>query len=763
MSDRHHLIPSRQQLLHNAGVLTIFRDPLIPPKPAPGQPGTHSDFVPTEPELFLAILDDNRIIAFNGHVDLGTGIRTSLAQIVAEELDVSAESVLMVLGDPRDVPNQGPTIASASIQISAIPLRKAAAQARHFLLARAAAHFDIATQALEIDNGHIRVSATPERSIRFGALLAGERFDLRLDNEVALKSPASYQIVGRSSRRVDIPAKATGGLTFVHDMRLPEMLHGRVVRPPYVGRDSGDFVGTSLLEVQHDSIKDIAGIVQVVVLGDFIGIVAEREEQAARAARQLKVKWKPIPDLPDMQNLETTLRANPATERRLKQTGDVDQALADCTTTLHRTYLCSYNLHASIGPSCALADVRDGGLKVWSGTQNPHSLRADLAKLMDMDEGLIEVIRMEASGCYGRNCADDVCADAVLLSHAVGRPVRVQLTREQEHGWEPKGTAQLMDVSGGLGADKQAAAYRFRTRYPSNDAPTLALVLTGKVDASNRVFEMGDRTSVPPYHYPSLDIACDDTAPIVRSSWLRGVSALPNSFAHECFIDELASAAGADPVEFRLRHLDDPRVKALIEAVTQQAGWQPRPAGQEIQLGVNGRLKGRGFAYAHYVHSRFPGFGAAMAAWVIDLEVDPATGHIQVQRILVAQDAGLMVNPAGVRHQVHGNVIQALSRSLKEDVSFDQQAVTSLEWGGYPILEFTELPEIEVLLIDRPDEPPLGVGESTSLPGPPAIANALFDATGVRFYQTPFTPQRVRAQLAQAGICSWEDQQYATP
>lgn len=451
-----------------------------------------------------------------------------------------------------------------------------------------------------------------------------------------------------------------------------------------------------------------------------------------------------------MEDLEATIRANPAKHRILKQTGDVDQALRDSAKTLHRTYLTAYNLHASIGPSCALADARKGELKIWSGTQNPHSLRADLARLMDMDEGMIHVIRMEASGCYGRNCADDVCADAALLSRAVGRPVRVQLTREQEHGWDPKGTAQLMDVSGGLTADGRASAYRFCNRYPSNDAPTLALLLTGKTEPGSRVFEMGDRTSMPPYIYPNLDIACDDTAPIVRSSWLRGVSALPNSFAHECFIDELASEAESDPIEFRLRHLSDPRVKALIKAVAKRANWQTRLAGQECQRGVNGRLKGRGFAYARYVHSRFPGFGAALAAWAIELEVDTKTGHIQVQHLVVGQDAGLIVNPAGVRHQVHGNVIQSLSRSLKENVSFNKQAVTSLEWGGYPILEFTELPKIEVLLINRPEEPPLGVGESTSVPGPSAIANALFDATGLRFYQTPFTPERVRARLAEA-------------
>ncbi|WP_372740822.1 molybdopterin cofactor-binding domain-containing protein [Neptunomonas sp.] len=747
-------LPCRNHLLNGTGVLTVYRDPIPPKKPAPGQPGLRSDFVPIEPELFIAILTDNRILAFNGHVDLGTGIRTSLTQITAEELDVNVSSVNMVLGDPRDVPNQGATIASASIQITAVPLRKAAAQAKQFLLSLASEHFSLPIDALEVTEGKIKVKQTPERQISYGELINEKRFDLLLDESTEVKSSSEYRIVGRSASRVDIPAKAVGNLAFVHDMRVQGMLHGKVVRPPYTGRDSGAFIGNSLIKIHTDSISDIPGIVDIVVLGDFIGIVAEREENAVKAAQQLKVDWKPIPDLPDMKDLETTMRTRPSKLRRLKQNGDTEKALQDSAKTLNRSYIWAYNLHASIGPSCGLANYTDDTLKIWSGTQNPHSLRADLSKLMDMDEALIDVIRMEASGCYGRNCADDVCADAALLSRAVGYPVRVQLSREQEHGWEPKGAAQLIDISGGLNAEGGLSAYHFRTRYPSNDAPTLALLLTGKISGEDRVFEMGDRTAVPPYDYPAMDIACHDTAPIVRSSWLRGVSALPNSFAHECFIDELSNEAEADPIQYRLKNMSDKRPKALIEALSKQYQWQPQVAAQNIKPNSNGRFEGRGFAYAHYVHSAFPGFGAAFAACTIDLEVDSNSGEILIKRVIIAQDAGLMVNPAGVRHQVHGNVIQAISRCIKENTEFSNQGVTSLEWGSYPIINFTELPEIELVLINRPDEPPLGVGESTSLPIPPAIANALFDATGVRFYETPFTPDKVRSRLQSANFSS---------
>ncbi|WNC93618.1 molybdopterin cofactor-binding domain-containing protein [Paraburkholderia sp. FT54] len=752
--DRRSAPPSRQQLYDAHSVLIVTRPPQAPVKPAIGQPGSRSSFVPTEADMFLVVRDDGSVVAFNGHVDLGTGIGTALAQIVAEELDVPLTRVSIVLGHTREAPNQGPTIASATIQISAVPLRHAAAQARQFLLAEAAARFNVGVEQLDVRDGVVCRSDdnTGAQGIGYGELISGKRVELQLATDAPLKSPDTYRIVGKSAPRVDIPAKATGELSFVHDVRVPGMLHGRVVRPPYAGVAQGDFMGNSLLHVDEDSVSDLPGIVKVVVIRDFVGIVAEREEVAQQAVKRLRVQWKAVDGLPSLETseeVEAALRANPAKRRDLVIEGDVDAALAqESARTLERTYVWPFQMHASIGPSCAVADYREGALKVWSGTQNPHSLRADLALLMSMDEARIEIVRMEAAGCYGRNCADDVAADAALLSRATGSPVRVQLSREDEHAWEPKGAAQLMDVRGALNAEGELAAYDFATRYPSNDAPTLALLLTGTISAQPQVFEMGDRTAVPPYDYRSMRIVCDDTPPIVRASWLRGVSALPNTFAHESFIDELAAQAGVDPVEFRLKHLTDPRATELVKAVAEKAGWEPRNAERKDEEGDIAR--GRGIAYARYVHSKFPGFGAAWSAWVADVEVNRKSGELAVTRVVVGQDTGTMVNPDGVRHQIHGNVIQATSRALKERVTFGENAVTSQEWGAYPILTFREVPVIDVVMMPRHGEPPMGAGESASLPGAAAIANALFDATGVRFRRPPFTPETIRTALADA-------------
>ncbi|MFL9930245.1 molybdopterin-dependent oxidoreductase [Paraburkholderia sp. RL18-103-BIB-C] len=756
--DRRAVPPSRKQLYDAQSVLIVTRPPQAPVKAAIGQPGSRSSFVPTEADLFLVVRDDGSVVAFNGHVDLGTGIGTALAQIVAEELDVPLTRVSIVLGHTGEAPNQGPTIASATIQISAVPLRHAAAQARQHLLAEAAARLQVGVEQLDVQDGRVfQRDGDPEKSIQYGELIKGRRVELNLSTDAPLKSPHAYRIVGKSAPRIDLPAKATGELSFVHDVRVPGMLHGRVVRPPYAGVAQGDFMGNSLLNVDENAIRELPGIVKVVVIRDFVGIVAEREEIAQQAVKRLDVRWKAVEGLPPLETseeVEAALRANPATRRDLVIDGDVDAALAqDPARTLERTYVWPFQMHASIGPSCAVADYRDGALKVWSGTQNPHSLRADLALLMAMDEACIEIVRMDAAGCYGRNCADDVAADAALLSRASGAPVRVQLSREDEHAWEPKGAAQLMDVRGALSAEGELAAYDFATRYPSNDAPTLALLLTGTISAQPQVFEMGDRTAVPPYDYRSMRIVCDDTPPIVRASWLRGVSALPNTFAHESFIDELAAQAGVDPVEFRLKHLTDPRAIELVKAVADKGGWQPREVAQPAQPAPQQEgdiARGRGIAYARYVHSKFPGFGAAWSAWIADIEVNRKSGELAVTRVVVGQDSGTMVNPDGVRHQIHGNVIQATSRVLKERVTFGGNAVTSQEWGAYPILTFREVPVIDVVMMPRHGEPPMGVGESASLPGAAAIANALFDATGVRFRRPPFTPETIRAALADA-------------
>src|SRR6201996_2476011 len=699
-------------------------------------------------ETFIRITATGSVTAYNGHVDLGTGIRTALGQIVAEELDVGFARVVVVLGDTMTVPDQGATTASETIQVTAVPLRKAAAQARLFLLTEAAARLELPLGDLTVEDGLIRGH---NRSISYGKLISGESIRLELAHDIAVKDVDSYSIVGRSVPRVDLPAKATGELVYVHDVRVPGMLHGRVVRPPYAGVDAGPFVGTSLVSVDENSVRDIPGLVAVVRIGDFIGIVAEREENAIRAAAQLKATWKPTPTLPDLKDIETALRANPSAPRTLIDKGDVETALAGAAKPMQRTYVWPYQMHGSIGPSCAVADYQDGHSRVWSGTQNPHVLRADLALLIERSEADIEVIRMEAAGCYGRNCADDVSADALLLSRAVGHPVRVQLTREQEHAWEPKGTGQLMDVKGGLNADGSVAGYDFATRYPSNGAPTLALLLTGRISPTPAVFEMGDRTAIPPYDYDHMRVVAHDMPPIVRASWFRGVSALPNSFAHESFIDECADEAGVDPIEYRLRYLKDPRAVDLVHAVTERAGWQKRPAREE-KVPEGDIVRGRGFAYALYVHSKFPGYGAAWSAWIADVAVNKTTGDVSVTRVVAGQDSGLMINPDGVRHQIHGNIVQSTGRALMEEVAFDRRAVTSREWGAYPIITFPDLPKIDVLMLPRQDQPPLGVGESASVPSAAAIANAIFDATGVRFRELPFTPERILKGLHEGQV-----------
>ncbi len=789
MTRRADLPLSRREFMTADGVLVIVRDTPAAVAPAPGQPPMVAGNPAEGVEVLLAVWDDGSVSALNGHVDLGTGLQTSLGQIVAEELELGLACVRVMLGDTARTPNQGPTIASASIQIHALPLRQAAAQALAWLMTRAAERLGEPVSALVARNGRVRVQVEPERRVSYGELLRGQRTVLVLDTGAALKAVRNYRIVGTSVPRVDIPAKLTGQLVFVHDMRVSGMLHGRVVRPPYAGADHGDFIGNTLESVDQTSISHIPGICAVVVQRDFIGIVAEREEHAEQALRELRVRWKPWPGLPPLDDLASAIRANPATQRLLVDEGDVDAALAAAAQLMPRTYVWPYQLHASIGPSCALAQwlPADGSeshetgqrertvLRVWAGSQNPHVLRADLATLMGVNELAIDVVRMEAAGCYGRNSADDVAADAAWLARAVGAPVRVQLTREQEHLWEPKGAAQLMQVRGGLQADGGVAAYDFETSYPSNGAPPLALLLTGTIEPTAQAFGMGDRSARPPYAYDNLRVKVNDMAPIVRASWLRGVSALPNFFAHESYVDELATAAGVDPVAFRLQQLHDPRAAELVRATAQKAGWRERTGPQEdaegdhpsrradARVGPGGDvLFGQGFAYARYIHSKWPGYGAAWSAWVADVEVHRETGEVHVRRVVVGHDAGLTVNPAGVEHQIHGNVIQTTSRALKERVRFaPQQApgaellpgvpasgvVASREWGSYPILNFREVPMIDIVHMPRPGEPPLGVGESSSVPGTAAIANAIFDATGVRFRAPPFTPEVIRAAL----------------
>ena len=703
-------VKQRSDLFNARGVLLVLRPPLPQPAPVAGQPSFVASLASEGDECLLALWDDASVTALHGHVDLGTGLRTALAQLVAEELNMPVGKVHLLMGHTALSPNQGATIASTSLQIHGAPLRAAAAQARDWLCAKAAVHFQCEAQQLRLQDGQVFFK---DLAISVQHLLAEQQVLLRLDSQTPLKPAADFHTIGQSTPRVDMAAKVFGDLIYVHDMRMPGMLHGRVVRPPYAGADHGDFIGNTLAKVDRDSIAHIDGIRAVVVQGDFVGIVAEREEQAEQAMHELLVQWKPWPGMPHVQDAADAIRHNTRTTRELVNEGDVDSALSEAAHLLQREYVWPYQMHASIGPSCAVAWWLQGSdaqspqvqLRVWAGTQNPHVLRADLAMLCGVVDPAVDIVRMEAAGCYGRNGADDVAADAALLSKAVGAPVRVQLSREQEHSWEPKGAAQLMQVRGGLSANGQPAGYDFQTSYPSNGAPTLALLLTRTIEPTARAYEMGDRTARPPYDYADLRVTVHDMPPLLRASWLRGVSALPNSFAHESFIDELALAANADPLQYRLQLLSDPRAKELLQATADRAGWQIHQSPQE-KPSHGDWLQGQGVAYARYVHSKWPGFGAAWSAWVADVEVHRNTGEVHVKRVVVGHDAGLVVNPKGVEQQVHGNVLQTTSRALLEKVETDAKdgRVVSQDWGSYPILNFRQVPVIEVVQMPRPGD-----------------------------------------------------------
>lgn len=703
------------------------------------------DELASGPAVFLKIDHQGLVTGYNGHVDLGTGIDTALSQIVADELDLPMSAVRMVLGDTAFAPDQGPTIASETIQIAATPLRIAAAQARLFLVHEAARRFNASVDDLTTENGQVYYRDT---SCGYGELIAGETVSLKLDRATPVKDPQDYRIVGQKTGRRDLPDKLHGLHPYIHDVDVPGMVHGHVIRPPYSGRDSGAFIGHSLISYNDTAVKALPGFIAIVRQGDFLGVVAERADQAQAIAESLSVEWHSPPDIPDMTNLRHAIKEHPSTPRSLDQSGNFAQAIEECEVSRERTYIWPYHVHGSIGPSCAVADWNNGRPVIWSGTQNPHMLQGDLAVLVDLVPTDIEIRRYQAAGCYGRNCADDVCGDALLLSRAVGRPVRVQLTRAQEHLWEPKGAAQLMEVQGGL---KSGAlhAYALDSWYPSNRGPNLALVLTGRISPEPRPSDMGDRTIIPPYRVPNKRITVHDMAPIVRAAWMRGVSALPNTFAHESFIDEMAFEAGEDPVAFRLRHLDNPREAELVERTAQQAGWEHHSG---PRLRREGRMVfGQGFAFATYVHGTFPGTAAASAAWVVDVAVDTETGEVTLSRIFIGQDQGLVINPDGVLQQIHGNAIQTTSRILVEEVTFDAITPTSQSWAAYPIQSFPAVPDIETMLIARPGDPPLGVGESAAVPSAAAIANAIFDATGVRMREVPFTPEKMLAALKDAG------------
>ncbi len=687
---------------------------------------------------WLALEQDGTITAYSGKVELGTGVRTALAQIVAEELDVPFERVRVVMGDTERTPDEGYTAGSMTVHMGGAGLRQAAAEVRRALLEMASDRLDAAPNELTVRDGVISVTHHPDRTITYAELMGGKPFDRKVTGNAPLKCPEEYRVVGTSKPRVDIPQKVSGKPSFIQDLRVPGMLYGRVLYPPSAG--------ATLVSVDESSVQDVPGLVKVVHRANFLGVIAEREEQAIRAAKQIKVEWRETAALPPMENLYAALRAQPTQDDVLLEQGNVETALQSAAQQLHATYYQPYHAHASIGPSCAVADVKADQITVWASTQGPYPLRGALAQLLNVPAEKVHLIHVEGAGCYGHNGADDVAAEAVILSQAVGRPVRVQWSREQEFIWEPKAPAMIMDVRGGLDAQGQVIAWEYHVWSSTHTTrPRFAAQLltaqwsSGQAAPPMRFFLGGERNAPTNYSFPSQRVSIHWLSnPPMRVSSFRSLGGAANTFANESFIDELAAAAHVDALEFRLRHLADPRARAVLTAAAEKANWDARPAPRATKAGL---VEGRGVAFTQYENSE------AYVATVAHVQVDTRSGAVRVQRLVVAHDCGLIINPDGLKNQIEGNAIQSLSRALREEVKFDAARVTSIDWDSYPILKFSEVPEVEVVLINHPDQPALGAGEPSTVTTAAAVANAIFDATGARVRQVPFTPERIRAAL----------------
>jgi nicotinate dehydrogenase subunit B len=600
---------------------------------------------------------------------------------------------------------------------------------------------DVEVDELSVQDEIITVISDPERSITYTELMGGKRFNQTVKERGDQKSPATYRVVGTSTPREDLPRKVSGQPSFIQDIRVPGMVHARLVRPPSPA--------AQLLSLDENSVKDVPGLIQIVRRGNFIGVVAEREEQAIQAAQQLKVEWEETVFYPPMQDLFTSLRSQPTQDSVLVERGNLEKAFAGAAQQIHATYTQPYHAHASIGPSCAVAEVNDDQVTVWASTPGPYPLSGALAQLLNLPVENVHVIHVEGAGSYGQNGSDDAAADAVILAQAVGRPVRVQWTRKDEFVWEPKSPAMVMEVHGGLDAQGNVAAWDYHVWSPSHVARArfagqlvTAQLISGQPAPQARFSFGAERNAPTNYAFPP-QAAQRVTVHYVSNSYLRASSfrslgGSENTFANESFMDELAAAAGADPVEYRLRYLTEPRERAVLEAAAEKAGWARRSSRQTHEAKL---AEGRGVSFARYENDQ------AIVACIAEVQVERNTGVVRVKRVIVAHDCGLIINPDGVKNQIEGNVIQSLSRALKEEVQFDEFRITSVDWQTYPILKFSEVPEVEIVLINRPDQPAVGAGEPSTITTAAAVANAVFDATGVRLRQIPFTPERVRAAL----------------
>ena len=685
-------------------------------------------------DAFLTINGDGSVTLFSGKVDLGQGLRIALRQIVAEELGVPIDRIELIEGDTALTPDQGRTAGSNGIQQGGVQIRQAAATARQALVELASKRLNVPAGDLVVADGEVR--PTSGGGVKFADLLAGNKFNLKLDAKAPLKDPRTYTIVGKVLPRPDVPAKVTGSYTYVHDVSVPGMLHGRVIRPPAIGAE--------LISVDESSIANLPGA-KVVRIKNFLGVVAEDEWTCVRAMRALKAQWSEWNGLPTQAELLASMRAGPFVgDEAIVKKGEPSAAPADATA-LKATYYWPIQTHGSIGPSCAVADVKPDSATIWTASQGTHGNHTSFANASSPAQGtrVRLILSKEGSGCYGMNGHEDAAADAAIMSRAVGQPVRVQWMRHDEHGWDPKGPPQLLDLAATIDREGRLIDWRTDTFIPQATRGLPNIPLLGP-DHAGIDQPRGIGTGLL---QQNLDPSYAARSVVAVAHWLKDTPLRPasirspgkpaNCFAVESFVDELAAAAKIDPVAMRLKSLSDPRGIEVIKRVAAMMKWQPRTSPRSRTPDAVAR--GRGFAYLHYKHSE------AYVAMGMEVTVERSTGRIQVERVVCAHDCGLIINPDGVRAQVEGCILQTISRVLMEEVKFDRSRVTSVDWVSYPIMRFSQTPKLEIELIDRPTEKPVGAGEASSAPVGAALGNAVFDAVGVRLRTIPFTPERLRA------------------
>jgi nicotinate dehydrogenase subunit B len=689
-------------------------------------------------DSWVRIDADGSITVFTGKAELGQGIKTALLQVASEELDVSFASVKLVTADTSRTANEGFTAGSHSMQDSGTAIMHAAAQARTILVAEAARRFGLAPEQLKTADG--AVIGPSGQKLGYGELVTDTLLHVEAQPQSPLKNARSFAIIGKSMQRVDIPAKVTGGQAYVQDLRPAGMLHARVVRPPSYG--------ARLASVEETAAGGMPGVVKVVRNGNFLAVVAEREFQAIKAMRKLAstARWDEHPSLPKQSDLAQVI-VNLAAQDSIIL--DRPGAVPEKATRIEATYTRPYQMHGSIGPSCAIAQSDENGVTVWTHTQGVYPDRQAIAEMLRISPERVRCIHVEGSGCYGHNGADDAAADAALIAHALpGRPIRVQWMREQEHGWEPFGPAMVTKVFAVLDGHGTIIDWDYgvwsntHSMRPGGAGALLAgqhMAQPFSIPAPKPIPQPeggGDRNAIPLYRLPRARVISHFLPEMpLRISALRALGAYMNVFSIESFMDELAQAAGADPVEFRLRHLDDPRARDVITMAAERFGWS------KSQQRVSGR--GQGFAFARYKNL------AAYCAIAAEAEVQPETGRARLVRAVAAIDSGQAVNPDGLVNQMEGSILQSASWTLYESVFFDDMRITSIDWSTYPILRFSTVPDsIEVHVIDRPGQPFLGSGEAGHGPAAAALANAIANATGKRFRDLPLTPERIRAAAA---------------